>query len=450
MASRNSLSDDWEDVADDNLSVISFSSADPDADAASVKSNSDQDATHTEPRTTQDEGLIQPPNPTTEPQPHISDPPKETVDDGCKDDPAPATSDAEQCNSVDNQLDELSQLFQGPSIDSEVDPLSLHRTLESLRDILQHTTQELEETVTGLPGTARSKSLAACNLLSSQVAVLLPIALGYAKAWSGMPQDLDLDPNLHTWLTAVRAKVLNLQAEVRAISRSSLGSSLNLVAIWNALLDYQRKMEDFLPIIQVDFNEFQTRHMNIPIATSLPTDRVTEPGTRGGTIDRSEPIDIPQPSGSSSSPTYSAEFAGGPSNQLWLLRHELYRLKDLLQQTMESLSYKRGLSDSGAALAADILSTYKRLHTTLGTALSNHGSDWIDSGLAGGLTYPEFLGLDAECIRDFAGELRDMMQDIPGDTKEPWTSGWAAQLESLEIFAMVLGVTLTPDSQRGK
>lgn len=48
MASRNSLSDDWEDVGDDNLSVISFSTAEPDADVATTTSKSDDNSMPTE------------------------------------------------------------------------------------------------------------------------------------------------------------------------------------------------------------------------------------------------------------------------------------------------------------------------------------------------------------------------------------------------------------------
>lgn len=58
MASRNSLSDDWEDVGDDNFSVISLSTAGPDADVASTSSKSDGDAMPVELDAAQDGALI--------------------------------------------------------------------------------------------------------------------------------------------------------------------------------------------------------------------------------------------------------------------------------------------------------------------------------------------------------------------------------------------------------
>lgn len=329
---------------------------------------------------------------------------------------------------------------------SEVNPLLLQSILESLRDILQDTSQRLRDIVIGLSDRARWKSLAICDLLSKQVAELLPISSGYAKVWSGARQDLPIDPNLHGWLTGVRVKVLSLKAEIQAISRSDPDASpSNLVTIWHELEVYEKQMVDFLPIIQVDFNEFQTQHMTIPIASTMSADSSAQGGLRNLAIDRSDPIDIPQPNSGAPSPSYSGEFPRDPRNQVWLLRHELYRLKDLIKQTREKLSNTIGLSDSGSALARDISATYKKLHITLETALSNHGSDWIDSGLSGGLTYPEFLGLDADCIRDFSCQLRLTMNDLPTDSKEAWSSEWGTQLESLEILAMVLSATLTPN-----
>ncbi|KAM7191723.1 hypothetical protein V8F20_009200 [Naviculisporaceae sp. PSN 640] len=413
MASRNSLSDDWEDVGDDNLSVVSFSTAEPDADVASVASKSDENSMPVELDASQDQAsLQQPPTPTVEPQPQTSSQSQEAAADEKNDAHTQELDSSEQHNPFDDEVDEINQLLKQSTLQSEVDPPLLHSTLESLRDILEDTTQGLGGFVIGLSDIARNKSIAVCDLLSQQVAELLPIASGYAKVWSRSPQDLPIDPNLHEWLTGVRVK-----------------------------------MVDFLPIIQVDYNEFQTQYMTIPIARARSADTSAQGGLRDMAINRSDPIDIPQPSstGSAPSPSYSAEFPQNPHTQLWHLRHELYRLKDLIRQIVETLGNERGLSDSGSALARDIKATYKNLCTTLETALSNHGSDWIDSGLAGGLTYPEFLGLDVEFIRDFTGELEVILNKIPKTYDTCWSYEWGAQLEKLEILAMVLGASLTPN-----
>lgn len=52
MASRNSLSEDWEDVGDDNFSVISFPASTSEADAAlDTSQSSDKEAGSPQPRT---------------------------------------------------------------------------------------------------------------------------------------------------------------------------------------------------------------------------------------------------------------------------------------------------------------------------------------------------------------------------------------------------------------
>lgn len=347
----------------------------------------------------------------------------------------------EQYRSSDDHGDEY---FNGSSAGVDINPMRLQKTLQSLRDILDDTAHSLS-VLPALANTVREESLGICSLLSRQVAELIPIASGYAKVWSKSSRDIPLDPNLQGWLSGVRVKVLGLQAEVRSISQqnsSDLPISYfpELLSLWYDLEDYEKKMSDFLPIIQVDFDEFQTHRMAIPIACSVDTG----PAQQTIPIRRSDPIDIPQPS----TPSYSSPPSIpplGPSSPVWLLRHELYRLKDVIQQTINRLSNTDGLSKSAAALAADISVMYTRLFDTLGLALSNHSSDWIDSGLSGGLTFPEFLDLDTESIRDFAAQLEATMRAMPTESSQPWSPRWDIQLERLEMLVQVLGATLTPN-----
>ena len=347
---------------------------------------------------------------------------------------------AEQYQSFGDDGDEY---MGDSSADVDINPIRLQKALQSLRNILDDTAHSLS-VLPALANTVREESLGICSLLSRQVAELIPIAAGYAKIWSKSSRDIPLDPNVYGWLSGVRVKVLGLQAEVRSISRQNssdvpIAYFPDLLNIWYDLEDYEKKMSDFLPIIQVDFDEFQTQQMSIPIASSV------DAGTaqRAIPIRRSDPIDIPQPSTPSYSPPSAAPL--GPSSHVWLLRHELYRLKDVIQQTITRLSNTSGLSKSAAALATDIAALYNKLFDTLGFALSNHSSDWIDSGLSGGLTFAEFLDLDTESIRDFAAQLEATMKAMPTESSQSWSPGWDIQLERLEMLVQVLSATLTPN-----
>lgn len=345
---------------------------------------------------------------------------------------------AEEYHSFEDHGDEY---FGDSSANVEINPIRLQKTLQSLRNILDDTAHSLS-VLPALANTIREESLGICSLLSRQVAELIPIASGYAKVWQKSSRELPLDPGLYGWLSGVRVKVLALQAEVRSISRQNssdvpISYFPDLLSIWHDLEDYEKKMSDFLPIIQVDFDEFQTQKMSIPIASSADTGPAIP-------IRRSDPIDIPQPS----TPSYAVPpplGPLGPSNHVWLLRHELYRLKDVIQQTIDRLSNTSGLSNSAAALAADISALYTKLFDTLGFALSNHSSEWIDSGLSGGLTFAEFLDLDTESIRDFAAQLEATMRAMPTESRQSWSPRWDIQLERLEMLVQVLSATLTPN-----
>lgn len=348
---------------------------------------------------------------------------------------------AEQYHSFEDPADEY---LGDSSANVDINPIRLQKTLQSLRDILDDTAHSLS-VLPALANTVREESLGICSLLSRQVAELIPIASGYAKVWVKSSREIPLDTNLHGWISGVRVKVLGLQAEVRSISRQN-SSDLpiyhfpDLLSIWYDLEDYEKKMTDFLPIIQVDFDEFQTRKMSIPIASSVDTG----PAQPAIPIRRSDPIDIPQPS-TPSYPSPPPVVPLGPSSHVWFLRHELYRLKDVIQQTIKRLSNTSGLSKSAAVLAADISAMYIKLFDTLGFALSNHGSDWIDSGLSGGLTFAEFLDLDTESIRDFAAQLEATMLAMPTESSQFWSPRWDIQLERLEMLVQVLTATLTPN-----
>ncbi|KAK3321856.1 hypothetical protein B0H66DRAFT_531219 [Apodospora peruviana] len=514
---RNSLSDGWENV-DDNMSVLSFSDS---GDDATPTASSEENHTTSQPTPAEAANhhpavaslhlslpIRSRPAPTTAESPVLPGSIDETSSSAClvSDDKSPLNNgkapeswsdahtgpasrepsymtgtEAQQAPEVPFKDPPSSAYNYGSDADNmeidsvedisfnhdsyAVDPKFLQKTVHQVRNSLDDTVHNLS-TIPSFTE-VREKSIGLCSLLSRQVSELTPIISGYAMICSTTSREPPLDPGLRSWLSGVRHNLSNLQKEVRYISKfvcrdgdarwtdPSTSCFPNLIQIWHNLDEFEKKMSDFLPIMRVDFNEFQTEKMNIPIAP--PAADLDSP------TGRSAPIDIPQPGSNSSAVgmlgTGQQLAHQIPSNQVWRLRHELYHMKDVIQQVVVRLNNATGLSSSAAALASDISKMYSKLFDTISVALSNHGSDWIDSGLSGGLTYAEFLGLDTECIRDFAAQLESTLQsmgannnprrqhvaelaDVPRTAMRTTIENY--QLENLEMLVLVLGATLTP------
>lgn len=189
--------------------------------------------------------------------------------------------------------------------------------------------------------------------------------------------------------------------------------------------------------------------MTIPVAHMRHQDIVVNSQSR------SAPIDIPQPAAQGTGRSNHAPVR--PSNDLWMLRRELYHLKDDIQRAIENLSeISRHLKQSAQDLATDVSQQYGALFNTITLMLSNHGSDWIDHGLSGGLTFAQFVQLDGECIRDFATQLEQQLNGLSNDRRRLCAlSGLETEsvqretmhlsegrLEQLEVLAQVLTATL--------
>ncbi len=148
------------------------------------------------------------------------------------------------------------------------------------------------------------------------------------------------------------------------------------------------------------------------------------------------------------------------SSYTWQLRRELYKLRDEVQRTVEGLSQCTScLPPSATALAADVAQRYRTQLAQLSHILSNHGSDWIESALSGGMTYAEFEAIDIGTIRDFTSMLAATWRSMgfhPAAAM-PSTSVWTTgpehhrrllvdrrKLYALETLAEVLTATLNP------
>ncbi|KAK3317763.1 hypothetical protein B0T19DRAFT_297276 [Cercophora scortea] len=476
MASRSGLSDDWEDIGDDNLSVISLPTSDTEHKSA-VESTTCSRSASPAPVASKSARRNSTSSPNNIPAGPVSrgPPPRyiDTVSDSttsrgqeeagqsvrdkskapaAKEDPSSSSSssgfvqsqrledpfrdfqdppyhDSDPGESSRSGEEEVDELFDDGSRDAN--PLFIYRTLASLRDILAETVLAVRDTSPPIRDFLDSSHLV-CDLLSRQVNELVPIVSGYADIYYASSRDFPLDPGLHGWLSGVRVKVLSLQAEAQLLAREPdlYGRRSHVLQkISKDLFDYKEKMGEFLPIMQVDFSEFQTRQMNMP--TSRPLG--------------SAPIDIPR----LPSPVPRPRSVGSSKN-VWLLRYELYALKDLVGQTVPKIT-NMNLSSSMLAHGSDTSLVYAKVFTTLGILLSNYGSDWIESGLNGGFTHAEFVEIDPYFVRDLAGRL---MASLRGTSFE--LDGWGQplqprhliddnqQLEELAVLGQILDGMLTP------
>jgi hypothetical protein len=95
------------------------------------------------------------------------------------------------------------------------------------------------------------------------------------------------------------------------------------------------------------------------------------------------------------------------------LREELYRLKDVIQDCQDRLfKLLPRFSDSTRPLVHALRARQSIALGALTEMLTNHGSDWIEAGLSGKLTYEEFIQLPVDRIKDFRIRIQQFTKDI--------------------------------------
>lgn len=276
MPRRTSISEGWEEVSDDDFSVISAPGTDDEAEELSRSEAGISKPTRppSPPKITApipisrpliyDGSAIECPpaisNPTGLPSVAPLDHPFIPTDGTSRridndnnkssetqgeDDPSNPFNAEEYQYESDDAVEELLDAHPDP------DPAFFLRVLRSLSEIITETNQSSKEL---MPFSNLSHKISSvCGLLSVQVDDLIPIVANYARFWSVASSDIPLDPNLHGWMSGVRVKLLGLQAEMQRHARSEVptADTLALQEYHAALSEYQSQMQDFLPIMQV-------------------------------------------------------------------------------------------------------------------------------------------------------------------------------------------------------
>ncbi|KAH7027287.1 uncharacterized protein B0I36DRAFT_364513 [Microdochium trichocladiopsis] len=324
---------------------------------------------------------------------------------------------------------------------------------------------------------------AQCNKLTDQLGTLAPIARTYARHWRQQQQQpaqalddddepLPLDPGLHDWLTRLRTAALSVQRYMQQVLQEQVRAEDKEMAYCITLLaDSWRQMHEFLPIIEADFDEFQTAEMTFQSLTNLDTNDFEGKG-KGIAVDWAEEeedkdvgnrpdsptVSSPQPlrrPPQTSAPALSlfpelrtqrhdnlpARRQENANQGIGRLRRELYSLKDQLGDSLDELRQlqrrrstlmtttqgsDRAASSSQHRLLGDTTASYDSLKLVLERLLSNSPSDWLDDGIVGAvgdehggegsggshLSYAEFARISPDVVSLWRAQLREVTTDM--------------------------------------
>jgi hypothetical protein len=268
-ARSDSIVDDWQDVGEDNLSVVSLPGSD-DEPATGLTNLTLEDANisgtlaiqpSTQPCVTEydTDHDIQGTAVPAELQTRSSHGHRDVGDV-----PLPMDIDTEplrepsvsECLDFDPDEDQRHEGDHPQQFHGIIDLSVLLQEIESLRAILRDTIDSVNQLTTLHDETSR-KARRLCQALAMQVDGLQPVVAGYARVLERSTLDIPLDPSVQSWLTGVRIKALALQVELQDEAQRTLqtgrreSTSGVLHLIWEYLESYEQQMDDFLPIMQV-------------------------------------------------------------------------------------------------------------------------------------------------------------------------------------------------------
>ncbi|KAI3540416.1 hypothetical protein CSPX01_08328 [Colletotrichum filicis] len=327
--------------------------------------------------------------------------------------------------------------------DSSMNPTIISQKLESLGEYLLDTFNRTSKELTGFdkaPAIANS-----CQALMANINDLRPILADYASQWdANVEKEIPLDPSVTLWMDSLRTVLARLRRKARAWPQHPASEEARIRASLNkyaAALDKQDKqMQEFLPIIQADFNTYRTQDMQFPVEN---TEDSANSSARSGRI-----------------PTR-------PTSRLAQVRDALYALKDQVQNTIHVLAISHHfLPQTASETAVAVVQCLRSTVNAASLALTNNGSEWLesDSGRAhiGLLSHAEFSNLDPAMLRDYAARLKQIC-DLVSDpnSHQRWTEEMIKdhyiymlveqeQLDALHNIASALEEMLLPQHMKTK
>ncbi|KAH8197537.1 hypothetical protein TruAng_008273 [Truncatella angustata] len=412
MANRDEpVPEDWEDVANDNLSVVSLPTSD-DEDFVPVRhtGTSPDAGAHTKPRDDKHDEAIA--SPTVSVSRQLA---RLSLDDS-QEEKAGIPAQQPQQGKINMNTNRLAKVdIAAGSYDSADDETRLadHLDVDLDPNFLQKMSSSTVKLIVEILGIVhfgahshdgddstdgRTQIGDVCKRLRNHLNDLNPILEGYSKQWTTKHAhvSLPIDPGLYEWMSDLRIELLALQALLQdqmSNRRSDSGPSTfisDLTKYEESLRESCDHMASFLPIIAADFEDFHTA--NLPVAEEEETTEA-EAWEAGDSHHRY-----------STSGTLSGHAQ---------LRRELYELKDQVLACVECLN---NFSDrhprASGRLLFQLRDSYNSIKSTLDILLSNHASEWIDHGLAGGITYPEFCRLNPDTVRSLNVQLKEIVDNF--------------------------------------
>ncbi|KAF4819290.1 hypothetical protein CGCSCA5_v004636 [Colletotrichum siamense] len=289
--------------------------------------------------------------------------------------------------------------------ETSTDPIVIDNALQSLSRMLRDTSPAL--CIMHLKHA--TKVLPACKSLLAQVDSLTPILAVYA-AKCNQPtvtaRDVPLDASLMMWIASLSRTLWEIGFEFKIVESNNHGSSSpkrapSLETLVGELESAAKQMDEFLPIIQADFAEFQKKPMYVfPGITAAPASK----------YEIETPNDYQRPR----------------------IRQTMYGLKKELQHAISILKdCQRWLPDAAKVIVGDVTNGMGILFDVVGGIMASNGPAWSE-GLSSEIGRPrlinhsEFGNLDPIVIEDYSARIQQICGLVHIDAAESRT--WSEEM----------------------
>ncbi|KAF4908255.1 hypothetical protein CGCVW01_v012300 [Colletotrichum viniferum] len=289
--------------------------------------------------------------------------------------------------------------------ETSTDPIVIDNALQSLSRMLRDTSPAL--CIMHLKHA--TKVLPACKSLLAQVDSVTPILAAYA-AKCNQPtttaKDVPLDASLMMWIASLSRTLWEIGFEFKIVESNNPGSSSpkrapSLETLVGELESAAKQMDEFLPIIQADFAEFQKKPMYaLPGITAAPA------------------------------PKYEIETPN--DYQRPRIRQTMYGLKKELQHAISILKdCQRWLPDAAKVIVGDVTNGMGILFDVVGGIMASNGPAWIEgltseTGRPRLINHSEFGNLDPIVIEDYSARIQQICGLVHIDAAESRT--WSEEM----------------------
>ncbi|KAI1823268.1 hypothetical protein F4861DRAFT_337668 [Xylaria intraflava] len=271
---------------------------------------------------------------------------------------------------------------------------ALHEKLGSLVKLLSDAISTLSR---GQHHPPAAEIKAQCEMIRSRLMCLQDILYTYTKHRGGENTYTEhpIDPGLLEWIENLKSELVGVQTTFKEPRNTGLHATT--ATTWALRVkDHREQLEHFscqihglMAVVQTDFADVHTPRPPTP------------PTSQGALSTHPHRPRRPTPTAGSS---------------MFHLRRTLYALRDQIVTFLDEIysCERHGIADDSDQRTNRRTSTlnYKKIKESLELMLSNHGSEWIDYGLAGGLTYPEFCRLNPDTIRSLVFQLKEVTDDL--------------------------------------